>query len=106
MPGTRPGMTMLRVDLGATPSLLHQRTLRVRRPERFVARDGREHLVIVPRILALLGSLDLYQPEIMHHQIVLAQLAMTGEEILDRLFPHLRSYFQRIVRAGVLDRPQ
>src|ERR1700759_897012 len=89
MPGTRPGMTMLKVDRNATRSLFHQRAFRVRRTERILAGDGREHLVIIPRILALLRSLDLHQPEIMHHQIVLAQLAVAGGEIIESRFPPL-----------------
>src|SRR5262245_43341435 len=42
----------------------------------------------------------------MHHQIVLAQPAVAGEKILDRLFPHLRCDPQRIVCAGLLHCPE
>src|ERR1700735_3865530 len=40
-----------RNDGTATPSLLRHRAGRVRRAERFVAGDGRQHIIIVPRVL-------------------------------------------------------
>jgi len=41
-----------------------------------------------------------------HHQIVLAQPAVAGEEILHRLLAHLGRDLERIVGAGLLDRVQ
>src|SRR5215813_15588330 len=73
-----------------TSSLLHQRAGRIGRAKCPFARNRGEYLVVVPRIFAFLRRLDLHEPEIMHHQIVLAQPAVAGENILDRLFPHLR----------------
>src|SRR5262245_55963532 len=69
-----------------TSSLLHQRAGRIGRAKCPFARNRGEYLVVVPRIFAFLRRLDLHEPEIMHHQIVLAQPAVAGENILDGLF--------------------
>src|SRR5947208_17149756 len=84
-------------------SLLRHCSRRIEWAERFIAGDLGEDLIIVPRIFRFFRLLDLYQPQVMHHQIDLAQFAVAGEEILDRLFADLRRHFQRLVGAGRLD---
>src|SRR6266566_597080 len=69
------------------------------RTEGVVAGDFCQDLVIVPRIFALVGLLDLD-----HHQIVGAQLAVPRKEILDRLLAHPGRHLERLVGAGFLDR--
>src|ERR1700722_18722303 len=83
--------------------LLHHRAGRVGRTEGLLAGDFGYDLVIVPRIFRLLRLLDLDQHEVVNHQIVLAQFTVASEEILDRLFAHLRRDLERIVGAAVLD---
>jgi len=83
--------------------VLDQGTGRVGRPERLVSRDVREDFVVIPWILRFLRRLDLDQDEIVDHQIIVAQLAVAGEEVLDRGFPHLGGDLQRVVGAACLD---
>ena len=56
----------------------------------------------IPRIFRVFRLLHLHQHQVVHHQIVLAQLAVAGEEILDRLLAHLRRHLERLVGAEAL----
>src|SRR3954467_15879061 len=91
----RPGMTAFR------PSLLHQRAARqFQRLERFVARNGREQLVIVPAALRFRWLLDLEQIHVVHHAAVLANPAVLGKHVVDRSVLHDLDHRRRIGGAG------
>src|SRR3954453_11993235 len=74
---------------GRQKLFLPQRAGRIGWPKSFLAGTLGENLVIIPPIFRLFRRLDLDQPQIVHHQAVLAQLAVAGEKVLDRFFPHL-----------------
>src|ERR1700737_4310263 len=76
-PSDHPGMT-------ATQSLLHQRTRRIGRAERILAGNFCEDLVVVPWVFGFFRLLDLDQHEVVNHQVILAESAVAGKEILDR----------------------
>src|SRR5882724_3593015 len=64
----RLNVRLRRLGLLADWLLLDQRAAAVLdRPERLIARHFREHLVIVPRCLRLLGLLHLEQEHAVHH---------------------------------------
>src|SRR5579883_3673365 len=90
----------LQRDYRLTSSPSHMPGQAGRRPRRPKSWRGS---CIVPRIFALVGLLDLDQPEVVHHQIVVAELAVAGEEILDRLLAHFRCDLQRIIGTTILD---
>src|SRR6516164_9649212 len=59
------------------------------RPERLLARNDLEDLVVVPGIMRLLGLLNLDQVHVVHHPTVGAEEAAVREEIMNRHVAHL-----------------
>src|SRR6476469_5276643 len=57
-------------------------------PERLLARNGLEDLVVVPGIVRLLGLLNLDQVHVMHHPTIGTEEAAIGEEIMDGHVAH------------------
>src|SRR3954449_3605959 len=84
------------------PSIwLHQRAAAlVQRTEGLVARHGGEQLVKVPLTLGLRRLLHLEQVHVMHHAAVDADLAVLGEEVVDRGGAHLLHDLRCLVSAG------
>src|SRR6201996_3497672 len=100
MAGTSPAMTS---HIGSVR--LHQRAVAlVERAEGFVAGHGGEQLVEVPFALGFLGLLDLEQIHVVNHAAVDADLAVLGEDVVDRHGPHLRHHLLRVVGANGVDR--
>src|SRR5215472_15017523 len=63
----------------------HQRAAAlVERSERLVAWHSGDQVVEVPLALGFLGLLDLEQIHVVHHAAVDADLAILGEEVVDR----------------------
>src|SRR3984957_3717595 len=73
------------------------------RPERLLARNDLEELVVVPGIMRLLGLLDLDQVHVVHHPTVGAEEAAIGEEIMDRHVAHLGDDGLGLVAAERVD---
>ncbi len=103
LPARAPRRAAPTPRLSQCRSPLDQRAGRIGRAERLLAGDMRQDLEVVPRIFRVLRLLHLHQQQVVHHQIVFAQPAIAGEEILDRRLAHLGGDLERVVGAGGLD---
>src|SRR5882724_272182 len=91
--------------LAMTASMRHQRaTALVERTESLVARHRGDQLVEIPLILGFRWLLDLEQIHVVDHAAVDADLAVFGEEVVDRSGAHLRHHLRRLIGSDRLDR--
>src|ERR1700722_19097897 len=92
---TRSSASMIGANAVAVTLFLHQGAGRIGGPERLVARNVGDDLVVIPRRLRLLRRLHLHEQEIVHHQAILAQRAVAGEEDHDCISVYTRSYLRK-----------
>ncbi len=84
--------------------MLHQRAAAVcERAVGLVAGDGREDLVEIPLALRLGGRFHLHQIHVVDHAAVVADVAVLGEEVVDRGRFHFGDHGLGLVGAGGID---
>jgi hypothetical protein len=76
------------------------------RAKRLIAGDRRYDLVIVPRATRLARRLHLHKIHVVHHATIFAELAVLGEEIIDRYLAHFGHHRFCFVSASGLDGAQ
>src|SRR4029077_1895383 len=86
---------------------LHQRAFRLgERGKRLIARDRRDELEIIPRVMRFARRLDLKEAHVVHHDPVGADVAVMREDVVDRRRPHHLHHRGGLVGPGVGDRLQ
>ena len=96
----------LRLDSRGLSPLNQRTTILASRAKRLIARDRRYDLVVVPRPTRFDRRLHFHKIHVVHHSTIFAELAVLGEEIIDRHLAHFGHHRFCFVRASGLDGAQ